>query len=188
MVNLQEKRLVARLKFGDGLAFEKLFLKYNQKLFNFSYKMLHSKQDAEGIVQSTFLKIWETRYKLDENHSFSGYLFKIAQNKIYNLFRTRVNERYYKEYIEEYAEVLENSLEQEIDYKELQEYYKKLVTKLPEKRKQIFLLSRNEGLTYREIALKLQISENTVDTQIRQALDYFRQSLREKFIPAPHQY
>ncbi len=186
MLNLQDKRWVIRLKSGEGKAFEKLYLKYNRKLFNFGYKMLHSKQEAEGLVQDVFLKIWEKRYTLDENHSFSGYLFKIAQNKIYNIFRQRINERYYREYLEEYAESLEHSLEQRFDYKELEKFYNELISRLPEKRKRIFILSRNEGYTYREIAEKLQISENTVDTQIRKSLNFFRQSLREKFIPVLH--
>jgi len=181
MINLQDKRWVCRLKAGDDQAFEKLYHKYSKKLFNFGYKMLQSKQEAEGLVQDTFLKIWEIRYKLDENYSFSGYIFKIARNKIYNIFRARINERFYREYLQEYAETLEDNLERELDYNELNTFYIELISRLPERRKEIFLLSRNEGYTYREIAQKLQISENTVDTQIRKSLDFFRQSLREKY-------
>ncbi|MGD2034139.1 MAG: RNA polymerase sigma-70 factor [Bacteroidales bacterium] len=186
MINLQDKRWVGRLKAGDDTAFEKLYLKYNKKLFNFSYRLLQSRQEAEGLVQDTFMKLWEMRYKLDENYSFSGYIFKIARNKIYNIFRVRINERYYREYIQEYAEKLENNLERKLNYDELNTYYLDLISKLPERRKEIFLLSRNEGYTYREIAQRLQISENTVDTQIRKSLDFFRQSLREKYTTVPY--
>ena len=80
MHNLQDKRLINRLKAGDNEAFEHLFKKYNQKLFNFCYRMLRSKHEAEEIVQNTFLKIWENRNTLDENYSFSSLLFKITQN------------------------------------------------------------------------------------------------------------
>jgi RNA polymerase sigma-70 factor (ECF subfamily) len=186
MTNLQDKRWVCRLKAGDDLAFEKLYCKYSRKLFNFGYKMLQSKQEAEGLVQDTFLKLWEMRYKLDENYSVSGYIFKIARNKIYNIFRIRINERFYREYIQECAERLEDNLERNLDFSELNALYLELISKLPERRKEIFLLSRNEGYTYREIAQKLQISENTVDTQIRKSLDFFRESLREKFTAISH--
>jgi RNA polymerase sigma-70 factor (ECF subfamily) len=121
------------------------------------------------------------RSGLDESHSFNGYLFKIAQNDIYNLFRKRINEKYYQEYFLEYAEKLECSLEDKINYNELVEIIDQLIEELPDRRKIIFTFSRKEGLTYREIADKLDISENTVDTQIRKALDYIRQHLRNKY-------
>jgi len=176
------KRLVLRLKEGDSAAFEKLFCQYHQKVFNFALKMLHSKMEAEGVVQNTFVKIWENRSSLDETHSFHGYLFKIAQNDIYNHFRKRLNEKYYREYLLEYAEKLESSLEEKINLNELEVIVEEIMSNLPERRREIFLLSRNEGLTYKEIGLKLNITENTVDTQIRKALDFFRQHLRNKYL------
>ena len=188
MRNLQDKRWVIRLKAGDNLAFERLFNKYNQKLFNFSYRLLRSKQEAEEIVQNTFLKIWENRFTLDENYSFSAYLFRITQNRILNEFRSRINQHYYREYLMEYAENMDNTVEKEIDFSELNKIIKMLISQLPERRKQIFLLSRNDGLTYREIADKLNISENTVDTQIRKALDYFRHCLREQLSRMPQSF
>lgn len=186
MFDQQDQKLVVRLKTGDGEAFEKLFNKYNQKLCNFCFRILRSKQEAEGVVQNTFLKIWETRQMLNENLPFNSYIFKIAQNKVFNLLRKQINQRYYIEYLEEYTEMLENSTEKRILFNELEKTIQILMDQLPERRKEIFLLSRNEGLTYKEIADKLKISENTVDTQIRKVLDYFRQSLREKIIPVIH--
>ncbi len=185
MIDQEEKRVIIRLKEGDSLAFERLFRKYNQKLFNFCFRLLRSKQEAEGIVQHTFLKIWENHNSLDENHSFGSYLFKIAQNKVFNEFRSKLNYRYYREYLMEYAETLENNVEKELNYSELENTINNLTAQLPERRRQIFLLSRNEGLTYREIGEKLNISENTVDTQIRKTLDYFRRYLREQFDRIP---
>jgi len=185
MINQHDKRLVIRLKTGDGIAFEKLFKKYNQKLYNFCFRMLRSRQEAESIVQNTFLKIWENRQSLDETLSFNSYLFKIARNRVFNELRSMLNQRYYREYLAEYIETFENTTEKELNYSELDQLLKSLIAQLPERRKQIFLLSREEGLTYREIAEKLKISENTVDTQIRKALDHFRQYLREYFHHAP---
>ncbi len=182
MLDLQDKRLVTLLKANDITAFEKLFLKYNKRLYVYCFKMISNRFEAEEITQDTFIKVWEARQNIDENRSFSGYIFKIAHNKLFNLIRKKINERYYKEYLEEYAETIEKSTEAYINFKELENLLDELTDKLPERRKRIFLLSRNDGLTYKEIARKLNISENTVDTQIRKVLDFFRQVLREKFL------
>jgi RNA polymerase sigma-70 factor, ECF subfamily len=183
MFDKHEQKLVILLKSGDHKAFELLFKKYNKKLCNFCLRILKSNQEAESIVQSTFLKIWEIRRSLNETLPFNSYIFKIAQNKVFNHLRKQVNQRYYVEYLAEYTEMLENTTEQTILYGELEKSIQKLIDHLPARRKEIFLLSRNEGLTYKEIAVKLNISENTVDTQIRKVLDIFRQSLRETIIP-----
>jgi RNA polymerase sigma-70 factor (ECF subfamily) len=183
MIDQHDQKLVARLKTGDDRAFEKLFKKYNQKLCNFCMKMLRSKTDAEGIVQNTFMKIWETRHLLNENLPFSSYVYKIARNKVLNEMRKQINQRYYIEYLLEYTEMLEDTTEKNILFSELEKTIHHLISLLPDRRREIFLLSRDEGLTYKEIADKLDISENTVDTQIRKVLDFFRQSLREKVLP-----
>ena len=183
MKDQHEQKLVVCLKAGDTDAFESLFKKYNQKLINFCSRILRSRADAEGIVQYTFMKIWETRHQLNENLPFHSYLYKIAQNRVFNELRKRVNQRYYLEYLHEYAEMLENTTENAVLFNELEQFVKGLINRLPERRKEIFLLSRDEGLTYKEIASRLDITENTVDTQIRKALDFFRLSLREKVHP-----
>jgi RNA polymerase sigma-70 factor, ECF subfamily len=183
MIDQQEKILVARVKTGDEKAYEKLFNKYYQKLCYFCLRIVRSAPEAEGIVQHAFLKIWETRHTLNENLPFNSYLFRIAQNKAFNELRSQINRRYYTEYLKEFTEMLENTTENSILFKELEKTVQNLIDQLPERRKEIFLLSRNEGLTYKEIATRLDISENTVDTQIRKVLDHFRQSLREKIMP-----
>jgi RNA polymerase sigma-70 factor (ECF subfamily) len=183
MINNPDQKLVARLKAGEVIAFEKLFKKYNQKLCNFCYGMLHSRPEAEGIVQHTFMKIWENRQLLNEMLPFGSYLYKIAHNSVLNEIRKRVNQRYYNEYLAEYAEMLENTTENTVLFSELERTFAELLSRLPERRREIFLLSRDEGLTYKEIGSRLGISENTVDTQIRKALDFFRQALRENISP-----
>ena len=186
MIDRQDRKLVIRLKEDDGVAFEKLFLKYNQKLFNYCYRLLRSKQEAEGIVQATFMKIWELRHELNEEQSFSGLIFKISRNRVFNEFRSRLNQRYYYEYLKEYAETLDNTTEKELDFLEIKAMIDSLLRQLPERRREIFLLSRDQGLSYKEIAKKLEISENTVDTQIRKALTHFREMFRESIKPTVH--
>ncbi len=167
------------LKQGSTGAFEQLFLKYQKKLYHFSYRILKNKEEAENIVQSVFTDIWENREQINEEKSFSGYVFKIAKNKIYNMIRKKINEQLYFDYITKHGISTEEPKTEEFVSHHTDEIYEKLIDRLPERRKEIFLLSRNDGLTYKEIALKLNISENTVDTQIRNALDFLREKYNE---------
>jgi RNA polymerase sigma-70 factor (ECF subfamily) len=163
------------LKQGNTKAFEQLFLKYQKKLYYFGYKILKNKEEAENLVQAVFMDVWENREQINEEKSFSGYIFKIAKNKISNLLRKKINEQMYFDYITEQKSNNEELKTDELISQQFEEIFDKLINSLPERRKEIFLLSRNDGLTYKEIALKLNISENTVDTQIRNALDYLRE-------------
>ncbi len=170
---------VSYLKLGNSRAFEQLFLKYQKKLYHFGYKILKNKEEAENLVQEVFIDIWENREQINEDKSFSGYIFKIAKNKIYNILRKKINEQMYFDYITKHGNKAEELKTEGYFSHKYEETYEKLINSLPERRKEIFLMSRNDGLTYKEIALKLNISENTVDTQIRNALDYLREKYKE---------
>lgn len=179
MVIREDLILINHIKLGNPKAFELLFLKYHKKLYYFCFKTLKNKEESEGLVQNIFMEIWANRERIDINRSFYGYLFKIAKNKIYNHLRKSINEQVYKEYIIHRNEGSEYRTEIDIDYNEISNILEEIIGKLPPRRKQIFSLSRNEGLTYKEIGKKLNISENTVDTQIRNALDFIREKIKE---------
>uniref|UniRef100_UPI003216BA8B RNA polymerase sigma factor n=1 Tax=uncultured Draconibacterium sp. TaxID=1573823 RepID=UPI003216BA8B len=91
--NNSEIQLIRSFKNGDEVAFEKLFSRHHKKLYGFLFKLLNSKQDAEEIVQDTFIKIWERRADFIEGNSFEAFLFKIAKNAFLNLNRKNVNRR-----------------------------------------------------------------------------------------------
>ena len=114
---------------------------------------------------------------IDEEKSFGGYLFKIARNKIYNRLRKKINEKVYLDYIINNNRQMWSEDGGGYESKQLVERIEDLINSLPDRRKDIFLLSRDKGLTYKEIATLLNISENTVDTQIRNALDFLRDRL-----------
>jgi RNA polymerase sigma-70 factor (ECF subfamily) len=171
--------LVNHLRLGNPKSFEKLFLKYHRKVYYFCYSILKNREDCEGLVQNIFSDIWENRERLDSTRSFYGYLFRIARNKIYNHLRKNLNEQVYREYIINSNNSSNNKTEADLDLSELSNIIEETISRLPPRRKEIFMLSRSEGLTYREIGKKLNISENTVDTQIRNALDLIRQELKK---------
>ncbi len=86
-----EIELINAFKKGDSKAFEKLFQKYHKKLYSFLFYLLHTKEDAEEIVQETFVKIWEKREDLIDGYSFDSFLFTIAKNAFLNQNRKKIN-------------------------------------------------------------------------------------------------
>jgi len=172
------------MKAGNSYAFEKLYFRYCKKLYNFVFSLCKNREDTEELVQLVFMKVWEKRTEIDTELSFSGYIFRIAKNSILNKIKKRINERVYLDYLLSRPEDLSNSVEKNINFLELNLEIERLINNIPEKRREIFLLSRKEGLTYREIAAKLSISVNTVNTQISKSLEELRDRLPDKFYPA----
>ena len=170
-------QLALRIKLGDQQAFELLFRKYYVRLCTFSNKFLNDTEESQDIVQEVFAKIWEGRNEIDPEYSLKSYLFKITQNlSINNLRRKKVELRYTEIYKLVYIEYQEFSVHDSLIAKELEEHIAKTINMLPAKCRQIFELSRNKGLKYKEIANSLNISVKTVEAQMSKAL----QSLREE--------
>ncbi len=170
------------MKEGDEVAFELVFYRYKGKLNDFIRHSLPAGEDAESMVQEIFTKLWINRHLLDPDKSLNAFLYRIARNEIFGHLRKVLVRR---KYLEELSFSLEGSSEttqRQIEYKELKTLVAQLVGAMPEKRRQVFLLSREEGLSYKEIATQLGISENTVDSQIRKALDYLKENLRKKLL------
>jgi RNA polymerase sigma-70 factor (ECF subfamily) len=178
-----EKILVSLMKAGNSFAFEKLYFSYSKKLYNFAFNILKSREDAEGIVQNVFTKIWEIRSEINTELSFGGYIFRIAKNMLLNQLKKKINEKEYINYLLTMPEDYSLPVEQEINFLELNLEIERLISEIPEKRREIFRLSRHEGLTYREIAEKMNISVNTVNTQISKSLEHIRDHLAIKFYP-----
>ncbi len=177
MAGFKNRELIIELKSGNSKAFEKLFFLYHKKVFGLALKYLNNQLDAEGIVQNVFIKVWENRAALDANQSISAYLFKIAKNLTLNEVKRRLCRDVYINYLQD-KDNPPYDLNKEIAYNEFAAYLYKCIDSLPERRREIFLLNRHEGLTYKQIAEKLGISENTVDKQIRNSLDYLRGQLK----------
>ena len=176
-----DAEFVRDLKKGDVIAFEKLFYKYGSKLLYFAKGYLESEEDAKGMVQDVFLKIWENRVNLKEDQSFSAYLFTITYNFIRMYYRKKYREeRKIREY--QYASNDVFEIESEIEFDDLSAIIDRAIDQLPDKRQLIFKLSRKEGLTNEEIAKKLNISKKTVENQITHAIKFLREQIRDKSI------
>lgn len=175
-----DKELLHRIKNGDEVAFELVFHRYKGFLLDFVRKSLPKEEDAEGLVQEVFVKLWTNRHHIEPSKSLNAFLFTIARNQIYDRLRKLLSKRKYLEELYYSSRESDEQSEKQMEYDELKEIVDNLVEQLPEKRREIFVLSREEGLSYREIAIRLGISENTVDSQIRKALSYLKENLQQK--------
>jgi len=158
-------------------AFSELFDRYGKRLYHFSLGYLKSSADAEEIVQEVFLKIWNIREELLIHKSFESLLFTIAKNGILNVIRKSKSEQAYVNYAKLYPSknIL---LDEELDFRELAKAYQLSIEKLSPRRKEIYLLSKQESLSNAEIAEKMNISIKTVENQMTSSIFQIRKNLR----------
>jgi RNA polymerase sigma-70 factor, ECF subfamily len=174
-----DSELLILLQNDDASAFEKLFRLYHKRVFSFALRLLSSSDLAEDIVQNVFMAVWNQRKNMQISSSFITYLFGITRHMVYDFVRHKIQHEAFVEYhIEnnkEYAFITDD----QVVFHELEDRLQKYILELPERRREIFQLNRTNGLSYKEISEKLGITENTVDTQIRHALNYLRSHLLE---------
>jgi len=173
----REKQIALKVIEGNHDAFAQLYDLYAERIYYFALRFMISKEDAENVTQEVFVKLWETRDRIDVNLSLSSYLFTIARNTIFNIHRKRVNEIAYLEHLSTYLESNHVRLENEIIFRDIQEQLERIINDLPPQRKKVFELSRKQGLSHKEIAEQLNISEKTIETHIRLALKTLREGL-----------
>jgi RNA polymerase sigma-70 factor (ECF subfamily) len=168
--------IIKSLGKSDIRAFDLLYEKYSARLFMFAYKYLRSESDAEELVQTVFLKIWENRQNINKDLCFKSYLFTIAYNDICKVFRQRRNLQKYIEY-SQHESSFSCTTDEAIDFQTTLNRVQQIINKLPEKQKDIFRKSRNEGKTTKEIAAEVGLSPGTVDNYISDTLKILRQGL-----------
>ncbi|OYT17717.1 MAG: RNA polymerase subunit sigma-70 [Bacteroidetes bacterium 4572_77] len=173
--------LLSALKHGDQKAFEEIFLQYSSQIYSFSIKYTANKSDAEEITQDVFVSIWENRKAINLSLNFNSYVFTIAKNIIFNRHKKKINERAYINYLKTHFNTNSYETENTINFSALQEYYDLQINKMPKRRKQVFLLSRQQGLSYKEIASQLQISVKTVEVHIGIAIKEMRKALHKYY-------
>jgi RNA polymerase sigma-70 factor (ECF subfamily) len=179
---ITEKEELELLKNASRRSFEQLYHRYSGKLYNFVMKV--SKGDsyiAEELVQRTFIKVWETKEYINSDKSFISYLCTIAKNMLLNEYEHQSVQFIYHEYIKMNTIDEDSNTEKQVDKNLLEEFIEKLTKKLPPKRQEIFILSRKEGLSNKEIAERLNISESTIETQLSKALAFMKTQIQKHY-------
>ena len=180
--SINEKRLLTELKNGSFHAFERLYNMYSGKLYNFVMRISSGNQYmAEEVVQSAFIRVWEVRERVEPESSFISFLCTIAKNLLMNMYQRQTVEYVYNEYLKNTGVDRDSQTEESIDLRFLNEYIDSLAEELPAQRKKIFILSKRQNYTNKEIAEMMGISESTVATQLSLAVKFMREQLMKHY-------
>ena len=172
-------KTLKQLANDDKNALEKLFNYYYPRLYSFSKTLLKLDEGIEDILQEVFLRIYQNRKNIKSTETFQSYIFTITRNLLLNELRSRLNEHKAKEKIYRESVAREYLLSEKIEFLELQEKLEQIIETLPDRRREIYLLSRKKGLSHKEIAVKLDLSEKTVEYHITQSLSEIKKKMRE---------
>ena len=181
---ISDAELSLKIKHGDKDAYQELFIRYAPRIFNFANSYLKNKDEAEELLQNVFLKVWENHSSLNESKNIKAYIFKIAINAFYDYVKRKNIENAFIDFAKNNYEVKSNSTWQDVIYNEMVSNLNALVEKLPEQRRKIFRLSKEDGLTNDEIAHKLNLSKRTVENQLYRALSFLKEHFKEVSVVA----
>jgi len=174
--SLSDQDLADLTKSGDEAAFQELFNRYDRLLFTYVYKKLQDKEEAKDVVQDVFIALWNSRETLELTGSLAGYLYAAVRNRALNVFR---NKNVSDKYIASLQYLIDNtqSADHLIRERDITTLIEKEIAALPPKMREVFELRRTAYLSNREIAEKLDISEQTVATHMKRALKVLRMRL-----------
>lgn len=177
-----DESLFRKIAQGDEASFRILFDRFKSRCYSSAIKMTRSVDLAEEIVQDTFVSLWTSRAVLNKVQNPSGYLFTILYNQIYAQFKKLSAERLMKANLTRLPEADESSVEEYYNEKETSQYIQKLIRQLPHRQQQIFILSKQEGMSRKEIAQKLQLSPHTVKNHLLEAVKFVRANFYKAFM------
>ncbi len=164
---------------GDSDAFAALYRKYWRRLFDAAYRRLMLREECEEIIQEIFTDLWTRRETLLISVSLEAYLFGALRFGTYNHIRSRKIKETYLEHLLQAPGEQGNYIEDRLHYEELAHALETSVQNLPEKLRKVYLLSRRENLTYKEIAAQEHIPVDTVEKKMGRALKILRENLKE---------
>jgi len=174
---MDKNEFIALLRKGDDEAFTQLVNIYSRRLFAYAVSLSGDHSMAKDIVQEVFLKTFENRKKLNSNYSIEGFLYRVTYNLFVNIYhRDKLQLKVHDEYLRYLNQIIESDDDHKIS--ESLNNVKKSIRKLPKNCKKIFLLSKKQGYTNKEISEILNISIKTVESQITIAFKKIRKDLK----------
>ena len=178
-MDLLEQNMYLALKEGKETAFEMIFKTYYKPLCTYAYSFLNDKDEAEEVVQSTFISVWEKRNGIEIQTSLKSYLYRMVRNSCLNVIKHEKVKKQHAAYEMAGGEPSHESVSQAVVSSELESKIYEAMKTLPEQCRLVFQLSRFEELKYAEIAGQLDISIKTVENHMGKALKLMRGQLKD---------
>jgi RNA polymerase sigma-70 factor (family 1) len=172
------REILERLVHGDQKSFDVLFTHFYPGLLRYAKSLLpHASTEAEDIVSDIFCNLWVNRQNLAITDSIASYLYRSVKNRIINTYKKNKLSLVDMNEVSNEAKGQSHQLpDQLLSFKQLNDRVNFLVTKLPEKTRLVFLMSREEGLTYEQIADVLDLSLNTIKTHMFRAIRFLKEA------------
>ena len=172
--------LIGKMKTGDREAFNQIFRRYYTPLLRFCIRFVVDADMTAEIVQDLFVKLWSNREKLSFTSGFEPYMLRAVRNAAITYINkershAETNERVFAGA----GESDDNDPSETLQSNNLEESYRQVLASMPEKRREVFLASRFEGLKYYEIAEKMGLSQKTVEAHMSAAIKQLREGLKE---------
>ncbi len=170
----EDEALLARVRVGDHVAFEQLFRRYAEPLYECAYGYVGSRDAAQEIVQQLFVTLWERRRVWEVSGSVATYLYRATRNGSLNALRDGRRRLEFRASVLDAADAVAPRIEQDLAALELAQAVGKVVARLPERCREVFRLNRYHHLTYAEVAQVLGLSVKTVEIHMARALKELR--------------
>jgi RNA polymerase sigma-70 factor (family 1) len=171
---LSDMELTGLLRSGNRAAFSEIYNRYWDGLYIHCLKMLKDESEAQDLVQELFISLWEKSNELDLKINVAGYLYVTARHRVLNAIRKRRNYDKFIDALSDYIVVMDDTILDQISEKELAAAIDNEIQHLPDKMKEVFICSRRDYLSHREIAERLGISDKTVKKQVANAIRILR--------------
>lgn len=169
-INFEESRLISLLNEDSEYAFQLIYDKHRNRIYQTAIKFLKSPIIAQDVVQDVFMKLWFERHNIEPSKPVEAWLYTVAKNNILNKLRKIANDWKAIDLLSHTILQSENNTDQKLTEGEFKQKLQLAVSKLPEQQKVVFILSRFEKLTYIQIGAKMGISPLTVKTHLSRAL------------------
>lgn len=178
-----EQMLIKELKSGSRKAFDAIYRMYARRLLGYSLQLTKTIEDAEEIVQDVFVQLWVNRESIRQEETLRSLLFIMAKHHLINAYRAQVNNLVFEEYVAHQEElVATDSAAGHMEYTEFLTQLKKALKSLPPTQQKVIELSRLHGLSNKDIATRLNLSEQTVRNQLSLGLKTLRSLLDKTLI------
>ncbi len=168
---------ILRLSKGDERAFEELYTHFSTKIYNISRKMRLGHEDAEGVVQEVFLRIWKNRDKLDPELSINAYMIAIVRSLVIKKAKKEARFFAFRQYQIPLLQPVVSSADHDLIYSEFHNMSLEILKKLPPGQRQIFKLRHLDNSSIEEIADQLNLSRRTVENQLFRGTKSFKEAL-----------
>lgn len=176
-----EKHLLMQINNGDESAFKELFIIYRDRLFNYVFKVTKSREISEEIVMDVFLKLWDGKALVMEIENFPAFIFSIARNKSIDFLRKAAKDKILQELIWNEVQMRDDVQSDDlVIVNDLKRELNVAVEKLSSQRRAVYKLSREEDMSYDQIAKHLHLSKNTIKNHIVASLRLIRIHLDTK--------